>query len=188
MGIESLRSRQTFGLEELGLLDTTPVKAIDTATRLFSNAIQAPTVAFFVFDDRSSSLVIRSVISNVDQRTGWLGGGNATSLCSMVRDEVCPISIDDTSTRSDVQYAIERKRYGAVGYLGAPVIGPHSEVVGVLAAMTSTPRPWTRLDHSIAQDHAFIMSEQVMLRAALETLKLMARERAMFSAISQSRN
>ncbi|MBT8426251.1 MAG: hypothetical protein KJO67_14845, partial [Silicimonas sp.] len=45
LGIESLRPRQTFGLEELGLLETTPLKSIDTIVRLFNATIQVSTVS-----------------------------------------------------------------------------------------------------------------------------------------------
>ena len=188
MGIESLRPRKTFGLEDLGLLDTTPLRPIDTIVRLFAGTIQVSTVSFIVFDDRSSSVVIRSVHSNVDQRTGQVSRGNSTSLIDLVRDEASPISIGNLSTRDELQYAVERKRYGAVGYLGAPVFGPTGEVAGVLSAMTSVPHRWTRQDQQLTQDHAFLLSEQIMLRAALQTVRLMSRERAIISGANRSQN
>lgn len=184
MGIESLRPRQTFGLEELGLLETTPLKSIDTIVRLFNATIQVSTVSFIVFDDRSASMVVRSVQSNVDRRTGWISRGNSTSLCSVVRDHVGPVSINDLSSREDLTGAIERRRYGAVSYLGAPVFGPHGEVAGVLAAMTSVVHCWSRRERELVSDHAFLLSEQIMLGAALQTLKLLSRERTAFSAIN----
>ena len=73
MGVESLHSRQTFGLEELGLLDTSPLKTLDTIVDLCAEAVHVPIVAFMIFDETSASLIVRSIVGDVSLRAGPAG-------------------------------------------------------------------------------------------------------------------
>jgi GAF domain-containing protein len=98
------------------------------------------------------------------------------------------VLIDDLAERRDTEHSVERLRFAGVGFAGTPVFGPHSEVVGVLAAITLKPRHWLPQDSEILRNHAHLLSEHIMLRAALETIKLMARERSSISAVIRPRN
>lgn len=177
MGIESPHSRPTFGLEELGLLDTHPSKSFDVIVDLCGQAVGVPIVAFIVFDDATASLVIRSAIRDSNIRTGPLKGQIADSVSALVREDQGLVSIDDLSARDDTKNAIERRVMGATGFIGAPVRGPADEIVGVLAAMSPTATSWTEKNWQLVRGYAYLMSEQVMLKAALQTVRLMASER-----------
>ena len=181
MGIESLHPRLTFGIEDLGLLDAAPSRPVDTIVGLCADAVRPAAVAFFVFDDVSASLVVRSASGSGGVRPGMLSVHRGAAS-AIVREELAPLPISDLGQHPDTMLAAERRQFGAVGYLGAPVFGPAGEAIGVLAAMTMFEHAWSRRERDLVQEYAFLLSEQIMLKAALQTVKLMARERATYGA------
>ena len=178
MGVESLYSRQTFGLEELGLLDTSPLKTLDTIVDLCAEALHAPIVAFMIFDDTSASLIVRSIVGDHGLRAGTTGVPIEHAASGLVRTENGVVSISNLEARTDTINAFERRRIGATGLLAAPVHGPLGETIGALAAMTPTEHHWTKHERRLIGNYALLLTEQVMFRAALQTVKLMAKERA----------
>lgn len=188
MGIESLQKRRTFGLEELGLLDTTPLKTLDMIASLCAEALAAPMVAFMVFDDPSGRLFLRSVVGDTEARPGALSLSAAQSASALARNEMSVVSISDLAMRQDTRHVPERRTFGATGFLAAPVQGPIGDVVAVLAAMTPEEHHWSRHDRKLISDFAFLAQEQIMLRAALHTVKLMGRERDSLGAMTGYRN
>lgn len=179
MGIESLQPKSTFGLEELGLLDTTPLKSIDTIVNFCADATNVRVSAFMVFDDKQASLVVRSAANRSGLSKGVIPTEGVMSASSIVRERLSPVSFSNLAAGFDTADALERRKFGASAYLGAPVFGPLGEVVGVLATLTPDERTWTKDERERVKGYAFLLSEQIMLRAALETVKLMARERDM---------
>ena len=188
MGIESLQARNTFGIEDLGLLDRSPLKSVDTIVDLCAQSLRTPLVALMIFDDKSASLMIRSIIGNSTAQSNLLNFPVAMSASGMVREESGLVSISDLGLRSDTLDAAERRKLGATGFLGAPVFGPAGEVVGVLTAMTVTEHHWTNHERNVIASYAFLMSDQVLMRAALLTVKLMAQERDSLNAVPRLPN
>lgn len=189
MGIESLHPRETFGLEELGLLDNTPFRPIDTTVRLCVEATGADIAAFIVFDDVSASKFLRSCAGPASIQQGYLQSRpEAPSASNMVREEMTTLAVEEFEKWPSLRCASERTEFGAAAYLGAPVFGPVGEVLGVVCAMQKEPRRWTAQDRRLMCDHAYILAEQVMLRAALATVKLMARETSMVQILRQGVN
>lgn len=178
MGVESLHSRQTFGLEELGLLDTSPLKTLDTIVDLCAEAVHVPIVAFMIFDETSASLIVRSIVGDVSLRAGPAGVRIDRAACGLVRTEAGAVSMSDLRARVDTAHAFERTRIGATGLLAAPVHGPVGETIGALVAMTPNEHHWTTHEKRLIGNYALLLTEQVMFRAALQTVKLMAKERA----------
>lgn len=188
MGIESLHPRQTFGLEELGLFDGVPSKPIDTVVGLLSGIVDCAGVAFVVFDDRAAMLIVRAVSGMSRFRKGRFRQTSEWSALRQVREEAATVTLEDLVHEDSGYLSFERRAFGAVGFIGAPVFGPHGEIVGVLCAMTDTRRRWTKAERKCVTDHAYLLSEHVMLRAALETVKLIARERDMICSASVRHN
>lgn len=178
MGVESLHSRQTFGIEELGLLDTSPLKTLDTIIDLCAEAVRAQIVAFMIFDDNSASLIVRSIVGDVSVRPGPAGVQIGRAACGLVRTEAGPVCISNLGAHANTAQAFERTRIGATGLLAAPVHGPLGETIGALVAMTPTEHYWTSHQRRLIGNYALLLTEQIMFRAALQTVKLMAKERA----------
>lgn len=187
MGIESLQKRPTYGLEELGLLDTAPAKAIDTVVSLCAETVKAPVVAFLVFDDNSASLLIRSITGHPHVRNGPMGPSEA-SVARLVREESGPVAIANLADRPETSTAVECGKLNAVAAMGAPVLGPGGEIIGVLEALTHCEQTWSDEERRLVSTCAYLLSEQIMFRAALETVKLMARERMALGSLVPRRN
>lgn len=188
MGIESLQKRQTFGLEELGLFDSTPTKALDIIVGLAAEALDAAEVALLVFDDRSGSLYLRSVVGETSASPGVLCLSDHDSAATLARDDGCVISISDLGMRQDTRNAMERRIFGASGFLAAPIHGPVGDTVAILAAMTPRERHWTRHQRRLIAEYAFLAHQQIMLRAALHTVRLMGQERDTLGAFTRLPN
>ena len=176
LGIESLQRQKTFGIEELGLLDSDPVRSLDTIVALCAEAMRVPVVALFVFDDRAGALAVRSLVGETGIRPGSLNVPTFQTATSISRGKSGLFAVSNLASRKDTRDAAERQKFGATGYLGAPINGPAGDVVGVLAAMTMTEHQWTRRERRLITSYAYLAYEQIMLRAALNTVKLMAEE------------
>ena len=185
MGIESLQKRQTFGIEELGLLDRTPLKTLDMIVALSAEALQVPIAALMVFDDQSGSIFLRSVVGETPVEPGVLSTKADDSASALVRDQASIISITNLAFRQDTYNSTERQKFGATGLLAAPVHGPIGDVIAVLAGMTPEESHWTRRQRKLISDYAFLACEQIMLRAALHTVKLMGQEREAWGALTR---
>lgn len=178
MGIETSQTRQRFDLGDLGLLDTSPSRPLDTLVDLCADAIRAPISAFLVFDDLSASIVLRTIAGNVGTRAGPFNLTPDRSVTWLVREEASTVGISNLAQRADTRDALERRKFGAVAYLGAPVYGPTGDIVGVLAVMNPREHYWTHHERNLIANFAFLLSEHIMYRAALQTVKLMGRERS----------
>ena len=188
MGMKSLTPQHRYGMGELGLLDPNPLESIDLIIKLCREAVLATTVAFFVFDDDRAGLVIKSIKGDNDLQPGDIAASADQSASWLVRNEASTVEIEDLAFHDETLDSIERRLLGARGYLGAPVRGPVDETIGVLAAMTSTPQRWNTHEKELLGSFARLLSEQILLRAALQTIKAMAKERDAITAIASYRN
>lgn len=188
MGIESLQKRQTFGLEELGLFDATPNKALDLVVGLTAEALGGVVVTLTVFDDRSGSLYLRTVAGDTTANPGTLGLSHQDSAAALARTDGSVIAISDLGMRQDTRNVIERQIFGASGFLAAPIHGPAGDTVATLAAMTPEENHWTRHQRRLIAEYAFLAHQQIMLRAALHTVRLMGQERDTLGAFTRLPN
>ena len=173
---------------ELGLLDPNPMESIDLIIRLCRESVLATTVAFFVFDDDRAGLVIKSIKGDNDLRAGEVAASAVQSASWLVRNEANTVEIDDLAFHDETLDSIERRLLGARGFMGTPVRGPIDETVGVLAAMTSAPQRWNTREKEQLGSFARLLSEQILLRAAFQTIKAMAKERDAMKTIASYRN
>ena len=172
MGIENRRTKRQFGLRELGVLEGPPLRGADTIVQTVVDLFAVRQAAFLVFDDDTGSLRARisSKISNALEDVPL-----ADSLSAMVRAENRTLAI--RSTLQEAPQAPELKYLDAAAFLGAPVHGPDLKAVGVLVATHPIPRDWHVTDGKKLEDLAHLISQEIMLRASFETLRIMSAER-----------
>ena len=129
-----------------------------------------------VFDDAASALLVRTahgldigpVASNGIPLTGSVAAfaranGRTTRICDLSE------APHDTS--------VEHMRFGAHAFLGSVVHGPADEPIGVLGAMHPNPHVWTYREARLVEDMAYLLSQQIMLKASFATLRIMSEER-----------
>ncbi|QMU58953.1 MAG: GAF domain-containing protein [Boseongicola sp.] len=169
----------SFNLSDLGLLDGRADREIAIIVRNAALILRVPTVTFFVEDRNAARLFLRAY-------SGWnqayripdelplrgsltaevVESGESTMLIDLVRGgefattpEVCLLS--------------------AGSFLAVPVAGPAGETIGVMAAFTREPQRWSHTDKAELMDQAHLLSRHILLKASLQTLKFVSRERVL---------
>lgn len=172
MGFEQHNTKHQFGLHELGVLEGPPLRGAQTIVETVAELINVPHAAFLVFDDAAGCARVR--ISSTQPNT-LLDVPLAESLCNWIRDEDKTLAV--SSIKVETPGAPELQFLGAAAFLGTPVQGPGSEAIGVLAAIHSAPREWNGAAVKKIEDLAHLISQEIMLRASFETLRIMSTER-----------
>lgn len=175
LGQHPIGARTTFGLNDLGVLDGPPIEGFTTVVDTTAQVQHADSAAFLVFDDDSSSAVFRAAAG------AQPGGGSARqiplsdSVASEVRSEGRTLVFADIS--KEMPESREGAAIKAAGFIASPVFGPAGEIIGALEAMCRKPVFWTDAQIKQQERMARLLSDLVMLRASMETLRLIANER-----------
>lgn len=181
MGLEKDKTRRQYGPQDLGIHDSPPSRGTRTVVELCTVTLKAPVAAFFVFDDTASELFLNAsagLESGICDRRGLPLTG---SVASYVRSEAKCVRINDLGALP-FETSVEHLRFGARGYLGDVVRGPADEPIGVLSAMRLKPSDWTHQDTRLIGELAYLLSQQIMLKASFATLKIMSSERKLHAS------
>lgn len=172
MGLEKHRVVQQFGLREIGVLDGPPLRGAEVVVNSAAELLNVPAVVVLIFDDVSSTLECRAA-SSLDYKT--LSFPTSGSLCSSARSENATIAI--TNARIEAPSAPEPDKLKGQSVIACPIYGPDTEAIGVLMAVRSDPHVWSIDERKTAEDMAYLVSQEVILRASFETLRIMSSER-----------
>ena len=176
MGLEKQSQKRQFSQKDLGILDGPPSRGIRTIVELCALATRARSTALFIFDDAASELFLSA--SDGLARTGNtpVGLPLTGSVASHVRLENQITRINELG-EAPFDTSVEYARFGIRAYMGAIVRGPADEALGILAVMHQTPHFWTFHEAKMLEDMAYLLSQQILLKASFETLRLMSAER-----------
>lgn len=166
---------KSFGLRDLGVLDGPPEKGFDVVVRLVASALNAPMVALMMFDDECASIFLRASFGLSKHINPLIGFPVSGSIASVIRAENRSLLINDLE-HSEVTHSVEVIFFSAASCLGTPVHGCAGEPIGVLTVMQKSPRAWTNAQAESLEDFAYLTSQQIMLKASFETLRLMKRQ------------
>ena len=179
MGLEKHTVSDQFGVNELGLLDGPPLRGARTVVKTTSELFDVSNAALVVFDDASVTGIVRVAADPASLSKSYpLDGSVASNVRHENNSKVVP------SLGSDHQNAPEFRLLGMKAMLACPVYGPDTEAVGVLAAFDKEPRAWTGQEKSKLESLAHLISQELILRASFETLRIMARERGRINGIN----
>ena len=176
MGLEKQTSRRQFHLQDLGVLEGPPPRAIRSLVELCATAIGTPAAGLFVFDDTASELFLNASVGLNREASSLVGLPLTGSVASYARSENRVARIGELAV-APFDTSVEYLRFGVRSYLGAIVRGPADEPIGVLAAMQMSPHEWTFRDAKLVEEMAYLMSQQIMLKASFATLRIMKAER-----------
>ncbi len=181
MGIEKIGTGFQFGLNELGVLHGPPLRGATTIVNALADLFEVHYGAFLVYDDTAGCVRVR-ISSRKSQAVGE--APLSASLCDWIRTEDATLAV--ASTLEETPEAPELKFFGAGAFLGAPVYGPAQEPIGVLAAIHPSPRDWSAKATRQIGDFAHLISQEIMLLASFETLRIMSIERT--STLTDAKN
>jgi GAF domain-containing protein len=182
------RSDARFDLEDLGLLDCGTDREAQIVVRHVGLALHVQCVGFFVADESRGVLLLRAKhsLSDACKVSGPLPLAGSLAADIIENDRI--LEITSITDDEDFAQSVEVRSLSVMAYLGVPVHGPAGETLGVLGAISRTPRPWSPIDRTELREAAHLLSRHVLLKAALRTVKLLSRERDVFRDVRQFRN
>lgn len=188
MGDESLNAKLRFDLADLGFLDGQVDREVKTLVRSAALQLHASSATFLLLDSPELSLFRRATYGVQDCGDLPKYFKYAGSLASEVIDANRTLDFANLADDEAHRNAAEIKYLNAMSYIGAPVYGPAAEPVGVLFAVNRTPNVWTKMNHSDLKEIGHLLSRHILLKATMQTLKLVSRERHLMYPLSQFKN
>ncbi|MEM6387826.1 MAG: hypothetical protein AAF718_16490 [Pseudomonadota bacterium] len=177
MDIQNYSVTGRYDLDRLGLLDLPPLKAAAIVTETAFDILQPTAAAFVVFDEGTGEAVLQAVSRRFKAGTRY---AMYASALSDIRENGETISATDLA--NDTCGAPEYAMLGMGSVLAAPVLGPDQYPIGALTVFDQRARIWPQMDHTRLENLAYLITQEVILRASFATLELMAVERSSLRA------
>lgn len=172
MGLEENYLKPQFGLGDLGVLDGPSLRGMTAVVNAAHAILPVRGAGFLTFDELFTSANVRtSAGAGLPGRSMQLRG----SIMSTLRSENRQIAVN--SLRKSTPDAPERVFFGAEAMLAAPVYGPGEDPIGALVAYRRTPHFWCPRESHMLVELAYLITQEVMLQASFETLRLIQLER-----------
>lgn len=175
MHLGTKKLAENFELEDLQLIDGPPMRGAQTVVCAARSVLGVAGTAFVAFDETASEAVIRESSGHLSFHSGYPISG---SVASEVRTTLTTVRISDLTERKPS--APEWTASGAMAFMASPVLAPDGRAAGMLTALDLSPRLWTIREVKQIEDLAYLISQEVILRASFATLGIMARERSLF--------
>lgn len=167
-----LTSKETkYDISDLGYLDGTRDTNLEGVLRLTVQTLAVPVALAGFADDTTGRFVQKGCRGGVSLPDLPQSDALAMRIC----EESRVIGFTD-ATRADDRTFRDVECLNCRGFIGAPVYGPAGENAGVLIAADHVERDWTVAEETAMRDLAAIVTQQILLKAALLTLKLVVRE------------
>lgn len=168
------QTQASFTLQDLGLLMGPPVKSFDFVVSLASRVLHTPDVALMMVDVENGSVFLRASVGFDQVSFPMFGYPYCGSIAAKICETNSSLQNSDVSN-SNLANAVEAEFLGADSYLGTPVHDPAGAPVGALIALHTKSRAWTNTQVEALEKFAYLASQQIMLKASFETLRLMKR-------------
>ncbi|MBT8460589.1 MAG: hypothetical protein HKP37_10060 [Boseongicola sp.] len=189
MGDESINLERTrFDLSDLGLLSGETEREFEIVTRNAGIILQGCASVFCLLDAAHSSVFLRSSFVPRGRRLLPERLERSNSLFARIIEANKCVRIADVGDHPELDGTVEASFLSYKSVLSEPVYGPAREQIGALVVLSNVPRKWAELERRELRDQALLLSRHVLLRASLETLKRMSREREAFSKVGRFRN
>ena len=162
MGMEDMTDAMAPSLLRASGLSSAPDADMERFARLTTRILGVP-IALIALRE-AEDLVFPAVIGPATElNSGARQASTARTLSHQVVASGSPILMDDTRT-SDL--AGDRSRDTVAAYAGMPLTDAQGDILGVLCAIDTTARPWTREQRGDLADLAAACSAELRLRIA----------------------
>jgi hypothetical protein len=176
MRSRDFRAQDSFGLRELGVIEGPDDQAFDNIVAMAARSVNAPFAMLLVADVEHEMVKVRSCFGFEAATRHTPGVPLGPSLTAEVMATAQCLPIPDLRLNPKTARHPYLLTLGAQSLLMAPVKCPADLVIGSLAVMDRLPRIWTANEKGILQGCAFMCAQSILLRAALKTLSVVARE------------
>ena len=182
MGDESISlERARFDICDLGLLDGATEREFDIITRNAGIILQGSASIFCVLDPARAAVFLRSSYAPRGDLILPERFAISQSLFAQLINAGRSCRIANIGEHPEFEDCFEPTALPFRSALSVPVYGPAREQIGALVVLSDMPREWDELERIELADQAHLLSRHVLLRASLETLKRVSRERTSFS-------
>lgn len=172
MNFERHNVTERYDLRRLGLYDLPPMKAASIVTETVFDCLHPTCASFIVFDDLSNEGIFQAVARRLKAGTRF---PLHRAAIAPIRDGAKTFQISDLL--NDAPQAIEHTEFGLGSFLAAPVAGPDGQPIGALAVFDTAARNWPKMDYQRIENLAYLITQEVILRASFATLELMSGDR-----------
>lgn len=169
---EAPKETQGYDLFDLGVLDGPRERPFDTIVDLVSELLDVPVALLTIIDDLRLRQHFKSQVGLAEPWRSRAETPLSHSFCKIVRDTGRMLLVRDSRLDLRVKDNLAIAELGVISYLGLPIYCPASEPVGALCAIDHKPRDWSERDRNMLSSLADLATQQIMLRASLETIKI----------------
>ena len=166
--------RKHFDLFDLGIINGPRERSFEGIVALTAKLFEAPISLLTIVDDAGDRQQFKAQVGLPEPYASERGTPLNMSFCRLVRDRNWVLAADDTRKHPLLYQNPAIELLGMRSYLGAPIYGPASEPIGALAAADIQPRTWSSDDIDYLKSLADLATQQIMLRATLQTIKIMS--------------
>lgn len=169
MGLPHARVKRRYDLTELGLLEGAPLKGSKIVTETAWEVLQTASLAFFVFDETSAEVIVHSAVGRIVPETRY---PIYSSALAGLREDLVTFGVSDLET--SFPDARETQLFKMQAMLAAPVLGPDMAPIGALVAFDTDLREWTDQDKKRLDNFAYLVTQEIFLRASFATIEIMS--------------
>ena len=164
----------TFG--DLGFLNGTPDRILSKCVNLAEQLLVNSAAVISIRDVDTQ----RASFHSIGQNAHMLAIAGRFPLAGSLTQQICLendlISSIENHPMDWSPEMPEIKAFRAKGFVAAPIHGPAEEPIGMIACLTQTERDWNKEDFEALEDVATLVTQRILLKATLQTVKLMASE------------
>lgn len=167
-----LQRQITYDLEDLGMFETGPDRDFEAVAAAAAGVTGGMGVLTMI-DPIARSVVIKST-KGCDRR---IPKNRTVELMSSVTSQIVETSEPkEGEVRTSANDCSEFSEIKGVSYLGMPICDPVGAPVGAIFTLAPIGRTWSAQDRAQLQNVAYLGSQQILLRASLATIRLMAKD------------
>lgn len=167
------RGCAVYTLADLGLIHGPPETALAHLVKMTSRLCETEGAYLGVVDDATATVHCPAHCCMGEDLRPVFEFAQKDSFVRVVRDRNTAMEVSDAVEEPLIRAGFVEKRFGLRGLVGAPVRGPDDDPIGALVAFSRGPRSWSSEARENILSMAYLASQIVLLRASMETIKLM---------------
>ena len=173
-------------LQSMGLLDAPPEPGFDAITRAAMRIFATPVALVSIIDEARDRQYFKSLHGLPEPWAGRRETPLSHSFCQHVKLRGAPLVVQCAPAHPLVCDNLAIRDLNVIAYLGVPIHDPFGRTLGALCVIDGVEREWSDDDIDLLEDLAICVSDEIRLRASLNTTaKLIDRLEASYKRISQ---
>lgn len=171
LGLEKHRIGGRFGPRDIGVSEGPPMRGASFVVETAAKLLDVDAAGLWFFDEATGTVLPKTTFGMPVPKTRIPFSG---SILTRVKTQPTVALTDLTQCGVD---APEQRVLEMRSVLATAVFGPEPEPIGAFACFNQTPRHWSVTDLEDVGELAHLITQEIILRASFETMRLMANKR-----------